>query len=77
MGVPREKPMTTPTTDQAPATVKVDNEQTQRAYLAAREAWLETLTLLHTSDDAAQWRHVEQDAWRVVEHFRNILKVDE
>lgn len=69
--------MSTPTTDQTPATVKVDDEQMHRAYRAAREAWLETLTLLHTSDDAAQWRHVEQDAWHVVEHFRNILKVDE
>ena len=69
--------MTTKTTDQAPATDKVDDGQMQRAYRAAREAWLETLTLLHTSDDAAQWRHIEQDAWHVVEHFRNILKIDE
>ena len=75
--VQREKPMTTPTTDQAPATGKVDDEQLQRAYRAAREAWLETLTLLRTSDDRAQWRHIEQDAWHVVEHFRNILKIDE
>ena len=69
--------MTTQTTDQVPATVKIDDEQMQRAYRAAREAWLETLTLLHTSDDADQWRCIEQDAWLIVEHFRNILKVDE
>ena len=68
--------MTTQNTDQAPVTVKADDRQIQRAYRAAREAWLEALTLLHTSDNADQWRHVEQDAWHVVEHFRNILKVD-
>ena len=69
--------MTTKTTDQAPATDKVNDGQMQRAYRAAREAWLETLTLLHTSEDADQWRRIEQDAWLIVAHFRNILKVDE
>ena len=69
--------MTTPTTDQAPATDKVDDGQIQRAYRAAREAWLETLILLHTSDDADQWHQIQQDAWHIVEHFRNILKIED